>query len=143
MKHRWCFLLLVALVPLATACSKVDGAESTYKDPATLSEAPDGGERVQVTFTARAVERIGIETTPLTSGPDGLVVPYSAVLYDPDGSTWVFIQVKDRTYHRVPITVTDIRGEQVLLSSGPAPGSPVVAVGVAELFGAEHELGAH
>ncbi len=144
MKHRWCALVLVALMPLAAGCSKVDEAESTYEDPATLSPAPDGeSELMQVTFTEKAIERIGIETAPVVSAPDGLVVPYGAILYDPDGSTWVFTEVKERTFHRVPVTVADIRGSEAVLTAGPLAGTPVVSVGASELFGAEHELGAH
>ncbi len=144
MKHRWCALALVALMPLAAACSRVEATESAYEDPATLTPAPEGeSELMQVTFTRKAIERIGIETAPVVSSLEGLVVPYGAILYDPDGSTWVFTEVKERTFHRVPVTVADIRGSEAILTAGPLAGTPVVRVGASELFGAEHELGAH
>ena len=82
--HRWQALLLVALMPIAAGCAKVESPESSYEDPATLSEV-EGSDLMQVTFTDRAIERIGVETTAITAGPNGLVIPYSAVLYDPDG----------------------------------------------------------
>lgn len=140
---RWQALAIAALMPLtAAACSKVETSESSYEDPSTLTEV-EGSDRMQVKFTEKAVERIGIETQVLADGPDGKVVPYSAVLYDPDGTTWVFTQVGPGTFLRVPVTVVDIRGQEVILSDGPAAGTEVVSVGSTELFGAEHELGAH
>jgi hypothetical protein len=38
---------------------------------------------------------------------------------------------------RAPIEVTDIRGDQALLSSGPPVGAAVVTVGGSELYGTE------
>ena len=140
---RWQALAIAALMPLtAAACSKVAASESSYEDPATLTEV-EGSDLMQVTFTDRAVERIGIETQVLVDGPDGKVIPYSALLYDPDGTNWVFTQIKPGTFLRVPISVVTVRGEEVILSDGPAAGTEVVSVGVSELYGAEHGLGAH
>lgn len=143
MKHRPCrVLLLVALVATVAACSKVESSESEYKDPATLTEV-DGRANKQVTFTSRAIERIGVETKAIADGVGGRVVPYSALVYEPDGTTWVFTEVKPRSFLRMPITVTEIRGGEVVISDGPTAGTLVATVGVSELFGAEHELGAH
>ncbi len=143
MKHR-CrhVLLIVALCVAIAACSKVEASESTYKDPATLTEI-EGMPNKEVTFTKRAMERIGVESKPIGDAPDGRVVPYSALVYEPDGSTWVFTETKPGSFLRVPITVVNIRANEVVISDGPASGTLVATVGVSELFGAEHELGAH
>lgn len=138
---RWQALALAALLPIsAAACSKVEASESTYEDPATVEEI-DGAS--VVTLTPRAIERIGIETVPLAEGVGGKTVPYSAVLYDPDGSTWVYTQGDPGTFRRAPITVVDIRGDEVVVSDGPDAGTAVVSIGASELFGAEKGLGAH
>ncbi len=143
MKHRrWLALLMVATMPIAAGCSKVETSESSYEDPATLDEV-DGSELPQVTLTEKAIERIGVETAAIVDGPGGRVTPYSSILYDPDGTTWVFTEVKPRTFHRVPVIVATIQGDAVILLDGPAVGTPVATVGVAELFGVEHGLGAH
>ena len=68
------------------------------------------------------------------------VIPYSAVVYDTDGSTWTYVNTAARTYEREPITVTDIDGDVALLSAGPAAGTPVVTVGAAELLGTEYNI---
>jgi hypothetical protein len=40
-------------------------------------------------------------------------------------------------YQREPITITSIDGDEVRLSEGPEPGTPVVTVAAAELVGVE------
>ena len=38
------------------------------------------------------------------------VIPYSAVIYDNDGSTWTYVETAARTFMRERITVRVIRG---------------------------------
>ena len=47
----------------------------------------------------------------------------------------------DRPAPGRPVTVEDVNGDIAHLSSGPATGTPVVTVGVAELFGTENGIG--
>jgi hypothetical protein len=68
------------------------------------------------------------------------VIPYSAVVYDTDGSTWAYVNTAAKTYERKPITVTEIDGTTALLSAGPAVGTAVVTVGAAELLGTEYDI---
>jgi hypothetical protein len=37
--------------------------------------------------------------------------------------------------------VASISGDQAVLSAGPAPGTPVVTLGTALLYGTENEIG--
>jgi hypothetical protein len=121
-----------------------------------------GTDLQRVALTARAAERLGIETVPIRqteSGPKangartgaGLAspaattawtsVPYSAVLYDASGQTWVYTSPEPLVFARSPIQIDHIDGDQAVLAEGPPPGTAVVAVGGAELFGAELEVG--
>jgi hypothetical protein len=59
------------------------------------------------------------------------------VLYEPDGKTWAYVSPKPLTFVRQAIVVDRIDGNQAVLSSGPALGTKVATVGVAELYGAE------
>jgi hypothetical protein len=68
------------------------------------------------------------------------VIPYSAVVYDTDGSTWTYVNTAPRTYVRAPITVAAISGNIALLSAGPPAGTAVVTVGAAELLGTEYNI---
>jgi len=71
----------------------------------------------------------------------GTVVPYSAVLYDADGGTWVYTNPDGLTFVRASISVDDIDGDVARLSNGPAAGTAIATVGVAELYGAELGVG--
>jgi multidrug efflux pump subunit AcrA (membrane-fusion protein) len=68
-------------------------------------------------------------------------VPESAILYDPDGQTFVFTNPKDSVFVRAEVTVVEIADGQASLSAGPPAGTAVVTVGAAELFGVETGLG--
>ena len=69
-----------------------------------------------------------------------MVIPYSAVVYDTDGSTWTYVNTTGRTFVRDRITVAAIEGHSALLSAGPAVGARVVTVGAPELLGAEYDI---
>lgn len=111
------------------------------------SVAPVRGSDVhRVALTARAVERLGIRTTPLgaPSGKDRRslgVVPLAALVYDEQGRTWVFTRPAPLTFVREPVTIARIVADRVMLSRAPAVGTAVVTVGSAELLGAELGVG--
>jgi hypothetical protein len=101
-------------------------------------EQVEGSDVARVTLSDRAIERLGITTVAVASAAAGqLVVPYAAVVYDPDGAAWVYTNPEPRTYVRAPVTIAAVDGERVTLSAGPAAGTPVVTVGAPELVGAE------
>jgi hypothetical protein len=136
----------VVVVSLALAgCADASESSDAGGDPAaTLEEtkAPDGTELHRITLSEGAVERVGIRLDPIVAEAGGLLVPYSAVVYDPDGTTWVYTRPKARTFLRAPVTVARIEGELAHLSAGPDAGTGVVTLGTAELYGAEQEIGA-
>jgi hypothetical protein len=65
------------------------------------------------------------------------VIPYAALLYLPDGKTITYTNPDRHSYVRQDVTVESIRGEQAVLSAGPAAGTRVVTTGATELWGAE------
>lgn len=142
-RERW-LITLLALAALAPAgCSEGAGGGASGGDAAATIQEVDGTDLVRVTLAPGAAERLGLEMGVVRQVPDGgTAVPYAAVVYDPDGDTWVYTSPKDRTFVREPITVTSISGEEAFLSSGPEIGTEVVTVGTAELYGAEQEIGA-
>jgi len=66
-----------------------------------------------------------------------LGVPYSAVLYDARGDTWVYTSPEARVFVRQQVRVDRIEGDWVVLTDGPPAGTTIVTVGGAELFAAE------
>jgi hypothetical protein len=75
--------------------------------------------------------------TPAPRPTASVIVPYSALVYDPSGKTYVFTQRSPLTYTEVPAKVDRIDGNSAYLSSGPHAGSTVVTVGAEELFGVQ------
>ena len=140
-KHLSVAGLVIGAAAILAGCATATPAEP----PPAVIKPVAGSQIPQLQLTERAVQRLGIETQPVRPAraagqPAHEVIPYSAVVYDHDGSTWTFVNTAARTYQRKPITVTDIDGQVALLSAGPAAGTPVVTVGAAELLGTEYNI---
>jgi len=73
-------------------------------------------------------------------GPQ-LVVPAASLLYGLNGETWIYISTESLQFLRVPVVVDYILDDMVILVDGPAAGTKVVTVGVAELHGADTGVG--
>jgi len=84
----------------------------------------------------RPSQRVGV-TVMLASDAASLTVPWSAVIHDIYGGTWVYEQMGGLTYLRRRVVVSYVLGDTAVLSAGPAPGRRVVVDGAAELFGTE------
>ena len=148
MRHskRWLAILgLLIAIPQLSACTQTSAeAEGGGAEPATV-EHVEGSEEVSLTLTPKAVERIGIQTAPLSeatvAGKKRKVVPYGAVLYLADGKTSVYVSSAPNTYVREPITVDFIEGDRAVLTAGPVAGTAIVTVGAAELYGTETGVG--
>ena len=81
-------------------------------------------------------QRLGV-TVPLADARESLTVPWSAVVFDIHGGTWLYEQVGPRRYTRRRVVVGYTVGSEAVLASGPPAGAKVVTAGVQELFGAE------
>jgi hypothetical protein len=111
------------------------------EEPAALEAIP-GSDVKKVVFTEDGNEAIGVKTAAVTAGPgEGqLSLPYAAVIYYKDGSTWTYTVPEERSYVRQPVTVASISGDVATLTSGPPAGTSVVVVGAPEILGAELEI---
>jgi hypothetical protein len=147
-RTRWFAALVIATWLPLSACAQGSTAAPPAESPATVEPIGDSG-LSRLVLTEKAVERIAIQISPVTEeriGPARTavtlkVVPYAALLYQPDGSTFVYTNPDTRTYVREAVTVDRIVGDRVLLTAGPAVGMPVVTAGGAELWGTEFKIG--
>lgn len=133
--------LLVA--GLVAACSQAPAPAESHEAPAQVV-AVEGSDVSRLTLTERAAERLDIQTAPVAQSAVGgseTSIPYSAILYAPDGVTWIYISPEPLTYLRELVVVDRIEGEVAVLSDGPEVDTQVVTVGVAELYGTEFEVG--
>jgi cobalt-zinc-cadmium efflux system membrane fusion protein len=85
-------------------------------------------------------ERVTVRV-PLRTREETLVSPRAAVLYDASGGTWVYEARDGGVFVRRRVEIADIAGDAAVLRQGPAPGTRVVIVGAAELFGTEFGAG--
>ncbi len=136
--------LAVTVAVVLTACGS---ATVSQTPPATVTKIA-GSSVQQIRLTDQAIHRLGIaaqpvrEATVAVAGRAGVhkIIPYSAVVYDTDGSTWTYVNTAARTYVRQPIKIDEIQGDTAVLADGPAPGAAVVTVGAPELLGTEYNI---
>jgi hypothetical protein len=128
-------LLLAAGLALA-GCASAQGGVTSPAKVATLSTPPDGKPAI-ITLADAAVKRLGVTTAPVAAASGATTVPYGALVYEADGSAWVFVQTAALSYRRAPVQVAGVTGDRVTLTSGPPVGTDVVTVGAAELVGVE------
>ncbi|MEA2716658.1 MAG: hypothetical protein QOI99_975 [Actinomycetota bacterium] len=138
-RRTWFGLVLVAL--LAAGCGGgSDGPEKETK-AATVESVP-GSELSRVTLTEDAARRLDVKLEAVAGGGEQPTqIPYGAVLYDPQGRTWTFVNPEALTFVRQAITVDHIDGQVAFLSAGPPPGTKVVTQGATEIYGAEVGVG--
>jgi hypothetical protein len=135
-------VLVAAALPLSS-CTEVEAESAEGYEPAELHPVKGNDELVRVTFTKEGAERAGVETAEIERSGRRKTVAYSALIYDPEGKTFVYTSPKPLTYLRKPVEVARVRGDRVLLSDGPPAGTTVVTVGTAEVYGTELEVASH
>ena len=69
------------------------------------------------------------------------VIPYSALVYEINGDTWVYTSPEPRVFVRGKVVVDYIDGDRAMLREGPPAGTQIVSVGATELYGAEFRTG--
>jgi multidrug efflux pump subunit AcrA (membrane-fusion protein) len=120
---------------LFASCAEVESESATGYEPSKLEHA-------RVEFTAEAAARAGLRTGFARRSAGRVTVPYAALLYGPEGKTYVYTSPRRRVYLRDEVRVDRIEGNRVRLSGGLRPGTRVVTVGAAEVYGTELEVAA-
>src|SRR5437879_11432722 len=100
----------------------------------------EGTDLSRVILTPEAADRIGIKTTPvqivaIAGGAKGIAIPLAAVVYDPDGVTWVYTQGGRLTFVRERVVVASLKGERATLQAGRCTGREGVDVGADGVVG--------
>jgi len=137
--NRLTLALLIIIGLQLTACAPKETKVEKIQ-PFQLEEI-DGSDLKRVILTAKAAERLDIQTSQVQdeqiSGVSRKVVSYAAILYDLEGQTWLYTNPAPLTFVRESITVDFIDGDTAVLVKGPSSGTEVVVIGVAELYGTE------
>lgn len=86
-------------------------------------------------------QRVVVRIAQPDSGTLQKVVPYSAIIYDTQGNTWVYTSPEPFVFIRHAVSVEHVDDGLAILTDGPAVGTRVVTVGAAELMGIEQNIG--
>jgi len=109
---------LAAVPLLATACGGGSAAEEETS-PAVVVHVK-GSDAVQVRLTSEAAEHIGVRTASVRSDGSRLrVIPYGALLYDPNGDTWTYTNPKPLVFQRADVHVARIAGGPFVRTTEP------------------------
>jgi hypothetical protein len=146
-----CRRLIMGFAAAALLAGCATAAESAAGDNAPVSlKAVAGTDRFQVKLSPQAEQRLGIATDQVramsatTVGATGAAgrstIPYAAVVYDSQGVSWTYTNVRPHVFVRAEITVERIDGDVAILTAGPTVGTKVVIVGSPELLGAEMQI---
>jgi hypothetical protein len=158
-------VLLVALCLALAGCAHGTQATSSDTEPVRL-QAVLGSPVYRVTIGEKAAQNLGIRselvrqetvfvpaaapvptTSRRTARPIPPVpvtwsaIPMSAVVYDPQGSSWAYTIPAHLTFQRMPVAIDHITAGIAYLTTGPPVGTAVVTVGAPELLGAEYGVG--
>lgn len=76
-------------------------------------------------------------TLRLADAEETLAVPWSAVIHDAYGGTWVYEQVAPLTYARRRVVLHHVLDGFAAIEAGPPEGAKIVTTSVTELFGTE------
>jgi hypothetical protein len=136
--------LLASLPPVIaalalSACAEVP-SNLVESQPFKL-EAIKGTDIQQVTLTKQTAEKIDVRTARVSGSARRLVVPHAALIYNPDGNSFVYTQPRPLTYVRAQVKVDRVTDDDVVLLAGPPAGTEVVTIGAAELLATEYEIG--
>lgn len=143
--NRWLVAVLIIVGLQITACQKPHSTHQA-EHPAEIAKI-EGSELSRLTLTEKAMQRLDLKTDHVRevnvkrSASPRRVVPYSSLIYDPQGQTWVYTSPQPRTFVRHKVEIDYIEGDLVVLNDGPPTGTVVASVGVAELYGAEFKVG--
>lgn len=146
LNYRWIVLVPIVLV-IALLFKGIKKSDIPANIEPAKAESVLGIAFKHVTLTAKAAERLGIETVSVSeewimrSDSVQKVVPYASVIYGLHGETWLYINIEPLVFVRYLISIDYIYGSSAVLLVGPPPGTKVVTVGVAELYGIDTGIG--
>ena len=134
----WAVIAAAAALAALAGC----GATSAAGEPATARMAHTGPHgALSVVLTPLGAQRVGVQTVAAAAAARGqTVVPYSALLYQPDGASVVYTVTGPLTYTLATVGVASMQGSRVYLT-GLTPGTAVVTVGGEELLGVQDGVG--
>ena len=133
--------VVIAVAALAGCHTTTTPADAAGPPPPARMERTGPNGALSVVLTQLGAQRTGIQTAVAGTAAQGrAVVPDSALLYQPDGSSVIYAMTGPLTYTLATVGVASIQDSQVYLT-GVKPGTTVVTVGGEELLGVQDGVG--
>jgi hypothetical protein len=137
-------LLLITAGVSLSSCSEAPSSgysseTASHHEPAKL-EPIKGTDFKRVIFSAKGAKRVGLQTAQVRGDGQRKVMPYAALIYDPEGNTFAYTSPEPLVYVRERVKVDYVAGDRVVLTEGPSVGTEIVTVGAAEVYGTEFEV---
>jgi multidrug efflux pump subunit AcrA (membrane-fusion protein) len=120
------------------ACEEVP-SNLRENQPYTV-EGPEDADIKRVKMEDATAALLPVELATVRGEGKRKVVPHEAVIYNPDGGSFVYTKPKAETYIRAPIEIVRVVGDDARLSDGPPSGTKIVTTGAAELLATEYEI---
>ena len=131
-------MVAAAAIALLAGCGPSSAGGGRELPPARVEQV---GGNLSVVLTPLGASRLGLRTASATAAGTQTIVPYQALLYEPDGQTAVYAETGTLSFTIQFITVAAINGNQVVVSQGLTPGTVVVTQGAEELLGVQNGVG--
>jgi hypothetical protein len=141
MDRRMIWMLGVLVVVSMTIAACGSPASKPAAEAAVTVDKIEGSDLKKLTLSEHAAQRLGLTTAEVTASGPETTVPYSAILYDKKGATWAYTNPEGLVFVRAEVTVDRVAQGVAYLGEGPDPGTKVVTVGAAELWGVETGVG--
>lgn len=134
-------LAAFALAATTAACGgDADDDEADYPSQSSIKPLAGSPGHHVVTLTQTGADQVGIKTQPVSGTSELSELPYASLLYDSDGTTFVYVSPKPLTFTYQKINLVKIVGERIYFTAGPKVGTQVVTRGVPQVHGADIQL---
>src|SRR3954471_851151 len=127
-------IALVGLLMFLSGCGDSGTSQAAGPPPSKLVHK---GDKTTVVLSPTAAKRIGVQTAAASKKAHHVVIPYDAVLYEPNGKAITYTSPAPLQYERASVVVHRFKGNTPILKSGPPAGTKVVTVGSDEILGVE------
>jgi len=129
-----------AIVPLGDGSGKPIASARPVPAPPSATAAASSVdlyfELPNPALAFRPGQRLGV-TLALKADDDNLTIPWSAVVHDIHGGSWVYEQLEPTKFVRRRVLLQRMQDGYAVLAEGPAVGTKIVVDGAEELFGIE------
>ena len=119
LNNRWFVMTIWVFSLLLGACTPEISVAVSEPKPVIVEHLTNDQAPTREILTEEAAKRLDIQTAiAADGGAQGTVIPFSALLYDNQGDTWVYTNPEPLTFIRSRVVVDRIEGDKVYLTNG-------------------------